>query len=63
MIDSEGRRIKWEHIHLLQEIQKSEGLNFANKLGIRHVDFQKQKMKVKLAAQVVKYVFLSLREK
>lgn len=53
MIDSEGRRIKWEHIRLLHKIQKTEGLNFANKIGIRHVDFQKQKMKVRLAAQVL----------
>lgn len=28
-------------------------MNFANKLGIRHVDFSNQKMKVRLAAQVL----------
>ena len=51
-MDSEGRRIKWEHISKLQQIQAEEGLNFANKLGTAHIDSQKQKMKVKLAAQV-----------
>lgn len=53
MYDAQGRVIKWEHIRLLQKIQSEEGLNFANKLGIRHVEFQNQKMKVRLAAQVL----------
>ena len=48
-----GRPIKWEHIKLLHKIQSEEGLSFANKLGIRHIDFANQKMKVRLAAQVL----------
>ena len=34
-------------------MQKKEGLNFANKIGVRHIDFVNQKMKVNLAAQVL----------
>ena len=44
---------KWKHIVLLQELQASEGLHAANKLTIKHIRFQKQKMKVKLAAQTL----------
>jgi hypothetical protein len=53
MIDGEGRVIKWDHIVQLQEVQKSEGLNFANKLGQRHISFHRLKMKVNIAAQTL----------
>jgi len=38
---------------MLHEIQKQEGLTLANKLTERHVNYKGQKMKVKLAAQVL----------
>ena len=56
IVDPDGCPIKWELISKLQKIQAEEGLNFANKLGIAHIDFQKQKMKVKLAAQVITHL-------
>ena len=49
--DESGQPIKWAHITRLLEVQKNEGLNFANKLGQRHISFEKHKMKVNLAAQ------------
>ena len=53
MMDADGHCIKWNHITLLHDVQKKEGLNFANKIGVRHIDFVNQKMKVNLAAQVL----------
>ena len=41
-IDSENRKIKWEHLQKLHEIQESEGLSFANKLSRAHILFHKQ---------------------
>ena len=40
-IDSENRKIKWEHLQKLHEIQENEGLNFANKLSRTHILFHK----------------------
>ena len=45
--------IKWSYIQLLHEQQQELGLRFANKLTQRHVEFQKQKMKVNLAVQTL----------
>jgi hypothetical protein len=44
---------KWHHIQQLYELQESEGLSLANKLTKQHVNFHTQKMKVKLATQVL----------
>ena len=38
---------------MLHEIQIKEGLKFANKLSNRHIEFQKLKMKVSIAAQTL----------
>jgi len=43
--------IQWNLIRLLADIQGEIGLKFGNKLGHRHVEWYKAKMKVKLAAQ------------
>lgn len=41
------------HIHNLHRLQETEGLKAANKLSIRHVEFELQKMKTKLCLQVM----------
>ena len=51
LIDADGNKIKWEYFETLQELQCSEGLVAANKLTERHIQWHRQKMKVKLAAQ------------
>lgn len=51
-VDSEGRKISWELIRKLCEFQDDIGLHLANKVTSHHVNWQKAKMKVKLAAQV-----------
>jgi hypothetical protein len=44
---------RWLDIVKLENLQGTEGLRAANKLTNNHVNFQQQKMKVKLAAQVL----------
>jgi hypothetical protein len=51
--DNEGKQIRWQHVTDLVEMQESMGLRAANKLSVRHIDYCKHKMKVKLAAQVL----------
>lgn len=43
---------RFQHFRLLQITQEDEGLRAGNRLTARHVEFQRQKMKVKLAAQL-----------
>ena len=45
--------ISWSYITKLHEYQISEGLKLGNKLSNHHIHFINQKMKVKLAAQVL----------
>lgn len=42
--------IRWEYFTKLHSIQVNEGLHLSNKL--RHIEYHKQKMKVKLAVQI-----------
>lgn len=51
--DNEGNKIKWDYIVELEKIQSQQGLSLANKITKQHVHFQNNKMKVKLAAQVL----------
>jgi hypothetical protein len=44
---------RWSDIVNLHELQHSEGLRAGNKLTIAHVQFQQQKMKVRLAVQTL----------
>lgn len=53
LIDGEGGKIDWKFIDNLVKIQQKQGLNAATKLTSRHVEFNNEKMKVKLAAQVL----------
>lgn len=53
LLDSENKKIAWKYIVNLYEYQKSNGFTVANKLTKQHVQFEKNKMKVKLAVQVL----------
>jgi hypothetical protein len=45
--------IDFHFLALLNDLQENEGLHLANKLRSRHISFFKQKMKVKLATQLL----------
>ena len=53
LVDDEGNLICWQHIANLYEHQKKYGFTLANKITKQHVNFEKNKMKVKYAAQLV----------
>ena len=38
---------------MLHEIQQSEGLKFANRMSTQHIEFQRHKMNVRIAAQTL----------
>lgn len=50
---AEKRRIKWNHIESLHDLQEIAGVRLANKLTKQHVNFKNNKMKVRLAVQVL----------
>lgn len=52
-IDDKGELIKWDFIKKLENLQNSEGLHLGNKIRKAHIHFFKQKMKVKLAVQLL----------
>lgn len=52
LINGEGKFVSWEYIKLLVELQENEGLHLANKIRSAHINYKKQIMKVKLAAQL-----------
>ena len=47
------QEIQWSYLRRLADLQEKEGLVAANKLSQRHMMWQKQKMKVNLAAQTL----------
>lgn len=51
--DEDGGIIKYQYLTELCNLQESEGLHLANKLRRQHIDFFRQKMKVKLAVQLL----------
>lgn len=51
--DGSGASVSWHYIVQLQELQEKEGLHAATKLRAAHIQWQKQKMKVNLAAQTL----------
>ena len=51
-VTKDGSKICWECITKLSHYQDQLGLHLGNKLSIAHINWQKAKMKVKLAAQV-----------
>jgi hypothetical protein len=52
-LDNDNNRIGWNFFSALNNIQESEGLNLANKLSSKHLQYEKHKMNVKLAAQTL----------
>ena len=48
---ADGKLIEWQFIKNLIELQVEEGFNIANKLNGDHLNWQRQKMKGKLASQ------------
>ena len=50
LIVEEKRVLRWEHINSLHKIQLDEGLKFGNKLSKGHIEFQREKVNVKVAA-------------
>ena len=53
LIDEEKCVIRREHINSLHKVQLNEGLKFGNKLSKGHIEFQRHKMNVKVAAQTL----------
>ncbi|VEN48280.1 unnamed protein product [Callosobruchus maculatus] len=53
LIDCDNNFIQWKYIALLEKLQTSEGLHLGNKLRRAHIIFFKQKMKVRLAVQLL----------
>lgn len=53
LYDENDKQIKWQLLINLNKLQQNEGLNFANKLTPRHIDFRNHIMKVKLATQLL----------
>ena len=52
-LDNDNNRIGWNFFSALNNIQESEGLNLANKLSSKHLQYEKHKMNVKLAPQFI----------
>lgn len=53
LLEGDGNTIKWEHLKKLFELQQSEGLHAGTKLTKNHLNFQDNRMNVKLAAQTL----------
>ncbi|KAG0415791.1 hypothetical protein HPB47_007037 [Ixodes persulcatus] len=49
--DGAGRVVAWWYLVALDNLQQQEGLHTANKLRKQHMNFERQKMEVPLAAQ------------
>jgi hypothetical protein len=52
LVDEDGRKIKWEFVKTLVDLQQTEGLHAANKLTQPHINFRQEIMKVRLAVQI-----------
>ncbi|XP_037295086.1 uncharacterized protein LOC115456290 isoform X1 [Manduca sexta] len=53
LTNGNGDSICWSYIELLVELQEKEGFHLANKIRGSHVNYKKQIMKVRLAAQLL----------
>lgn len=52
-IDREGDVVKWVYLEELEALQQTEGLRLGNKITRAHIYFQRQKMTVRLATQLL----------
>lgn len=55
MYDENNDAIRWSYFKKLVEVQDEEGLHLATKIRKRHIRWQQEKMKVKLAAQTMSH--------
>ena len=53
IIDGEGNKVLWDHVVKLHNLQNKTGVHFANRLRKAHIEFSKDKQKVRLAVQVL----------
>jgi len=53
LFDEAENIIEWKYFEELHQLQEAEGLHLANKVRSKHIAFEKNKMKVKLAAQLL----------
>lgn len=53
LVDGNGKCISWEYFEHLNRLQTTEYFHLANKLRNHHINFHNQKMKVKLATQLL----------
>ena len=51
LVDKDGKKVCWQYIIALQQLQEKEGLRLGNKFNLAHIRWWQQKMKVNLAAQ------------
>lgn len=51
--DAQDRDIKWIYISELVKMQNTEGLHAATKVRLRHLHWEREKMKVRLASQTL----------
>ena len=51
--DGDGGIVQWNLVEELHKLQEDEGLRLGNKLQSKHIRWEKQKMKVNLAAQTI----------
>lgn len=51
-INADNKLIEWKYFKQLHQLQESESFHLANKLRVQHIDFKKQKMKVRFATQL-----------
>lgn len=52
LYDERGQLIKWDYFKELVCIQEKTGLHCGTKIRSRHIKYEKEKMKVKLACQI-----------
>ena len=52
-MDADGNVINWGYVVSLDDLQRKEGIRLGTKVRKAHMEWQKQKMKVNLAAQVI----------
>jgi len=50
IIDNEDKIISWTYLVKLVQLQEKESIHLGTKITKRHINFQNEKMKVKLAA-------------
>jgi len=53
IVDGNGELIKWDYVVNLHKLQEQEGLHLGNRLRSAHIAWEKNKMNVRLAAQLL----------